>query len=201
MATSDLIIGLGHRKRVGKNTFAEMLEEELTERDYDVYQMAFAHDMKAIAHEMFGVYGLRDAFHYEVNPNHREQVLDGFPKTPRQLWIEFGNAVRNIAPDIWVDRVRNHIETITLYNKLNQRGPAAFIITDVRFPNEADAIRSWRGHLAVIHRCAAPIADDPAETALDRYHGWAWTVRNDRTFEYLAQQARNYVNFLTSPKG
>ena len=189
MATPGLIIGLGHRKRVGKDTFAGFLEEELTERGYDVYHLSFARNMKDIAETLFGMYGLRDAYHYEHNPEQREQVLPRILKSPRQLWIEFGNAVRYIFPEIWVDRLRDQMESCSLHNTMNPGGPAAFIITDVRYLNEACAIRSMGGKLIKVNRAEVPPSDDVADSALANYTGWDREINNDLTLDYLSRMA------------
>ena len=201
MAAPDIIVGLGHRKRVGKNEFGYMLADYLEDRGFNTQILAFAEAMKEMAACIFDGYGLRNAHHYEINPEHKEQPLSVINKTPRQIWIEFGNAMRAIDPDIWVRIVRRAIDGEMLREKLHHvRKPRAFIITDVRFPNEADAIRSWGGHLAVIRRYLAPVSNDPAELALEWYGYWEWTVDNNGTLEHLAKQAENYANFLMTPK-
>lgn len=194
MAASDLIVGLGHRKRVGKDTYAEMLETALEDRGYGVYKIAFAHEMKRVAQELFGMFGLREAHHYEVNPNHREHPLEKIGKTPRQVWIEFGNAMRGIYHDIWVEQVRDCIETCSL---LIPGKPKAFIITDVRYPNEAEAIKSWGGTLVRINRDKAPFSNDVADNALNGFQGWDWVVENNATLHDLHSEAKRFAGILT----
>lgn len=192
-----MIIGLGHRKRVGKNTFADMLEDELEERGYDVFKIALAADMKSMAHELFGMYGIRDAWHYEANPEHREIPLDRINKSPRQIWIEFGNLMRSIDPDIWVNRVKGLINNIGFRAKLNALKPNAFIITDVRYPNEAKAIKSWGGYVIKVIRPDAPRSDDVADCALENYTGWDYTVFNNSDLEGLGRLATELACILT----
>lgn len=196
MAAPNLIIGLGHRKRVGKDTLAELLVPRLEERGYDVWIFAFAHDMKEAAADLFGVYGLRGPQHYESNPEHREQELERIGKTPRQIWIEFGNAMRSIYPNIWIDRIRDQIEANRFYTKRDIMQPTAWIITDVRYPNEAEAIKSWGGRLVKVTRNSVPDSDDVADCALMDFSGWDFHVRNDGTIEDLGRQADALLNHL-----
>lgn len=72
-------------------------------------------------------------------------------KSPRQfmqlLGTEFGRQL--IGPDIWVRRWQVHVaEWRTI-------GATAFVADDVRFPNEADAIRAAGGILVRIERAGA----------------------------------------------
>lgn len=198
MAGPNLIIGLGHRKRVGKDTFAGFLDDELAKRGYSVYKLAFASAMKSTAADIFGDAGLRDGLHYEVNPEHREIPLPKIGKTPRQLWIELGNAVREIYPNTWVDIVKRVINVAAIRRAVNMAKPCAFIITDVRFPNEAAAVKSWGGVLVKVARPDAPVATDSAEVALDGYHDWDHGVLNDGTLGELKAEAVWLANNLTN---
>lgn len=201
MDSTDLIIGLGHKKRVGKDTFAEMLQISLEELGYDVYKISFVHLMKEMAAELFGVYGLRSAYHYEVNPNHKDRLLDGIVRTPRQIWIEFGNSMRDIYPDIWVDKLMEHIQSVQTHNRLNRRGPIAIVITDVRYPNEAAAVKTEGGTLIRIDRPDIPRSDDVADCALDGFDGWDYGVVNDGTLEKLEAAGDHVARILHHSKG
>lgn len=194
-----MIIGLGHRKRVGKDTFGEMLKTELERRGYIVYKLSFAKRMKDIANQIFFPLGLCPADYYDRVQHEKEQRLTGDPRSARQLWIEFGNAMRVIAPGIWIKLLDDDIQAIQdVCGQARVDKPLAFIITDVRFPNEADAINSWGGILVNITRPDAPRASDLAETALDSCDGWEWTVRNDSGLVWLNSQARMLAIYAIS---
>lgn len=197
MAAPNLIIGLGHRKRVGKDTFAGYLEEVLEQCGYRAHRLAFALPMKESAANLFGAFGLRDAAFYEAHPEMREVILPRLGKTPRQLWIEYGNAVRTFWPDAWVELLNEQIEDIRYgFNEKERPRPLAFIITDVRFPNEAEAIKSWGGTLMEIRRNSAPTADDPAERALRDYMGWNWSIANEGSLDDLRTTAGRVADYV-----
>ncbi len=70
-----------------------------------------------------------------------------------------------------------------------------WIITDMRFPNEAQAVKERGGILLRIRRDTAGIlSNHPSETALDDYTGWDAVINNDGTLEELYQQAINITN-------
>lgn len=199
VATPSLIVGLGHRKRVGKDTFANMLDCELQRRGYRVYKIAFARAMKAMTHSMFQWAGLMDEYYYEVNPEEREEVLPILGLTPRQIWIRFGNAMRSIDENIWIAHLRLMMDDCRNLTVRDATKPIAFIITDVRFPNEAEAVKHWGGKLVKIMRDFAPRSDDPAECALDGYPGWDRYVTNNTSIDDLLSKARRVVEYL-NPK-
>ena len=195
MAASDLIIGLGHKKRVGKDTLGRMLKCDLIQRGYDVHCLAFADALKDCAHTLFGHRGLKEKEWYDDYPFERGWVLSGIEKTPRQIWIELGNAVRRIDPDLWVKKV---VDRIRRQARCFAYRPRAFIITDVRFPNEAHAIHSWGGVLVKVNRPALEPTDDPSDCALDYYALWDMYVNNGGSLENLKVAASQLVETLIS---
>lgn len=63
-----------------------------------------------------------------------------------------------LGEDTWVDAVMSNLED------------GDFVFTDVRFPNEADAIKARGGFVVRIDReGTGPANDHPSETALDNY--------------------------------
>ena len=103
MAGPRLIVGLGHRKRVGKDTFADFLDDSLSSMGWLVVRQPFALYMKEAAHDLFKWAGLRQRIHYKLYPEEKERPLPLLGKSPRDIWIEFGNALRAIHPDTWVE--------------------------------------------------------------------------------------------------
>lgn len=78
------------------------------------------------------------------------------PRSPRQIMQWWGTEYRRAAdPDYWVQQMRNRV------NYLRARlGEHRIVITDLRFPNEADYIRTTAG--AQIWRITRPGIDTPA---------------------------------------
>lgn len=70
-----------------------------------------------------------------------------------------------------------------------------WIITDTRFPNEAEAIRKKDGILIRVERPGVkPINNHPSETSLDDYK-FDHYVSNDDTVEALAEKIKHILQF------
>lgn len=192
MAAPDLIIGLGHRKRVGKDAFAEFLDEALSSMGRRVWRLGFALRMKGAAHHLFGDLGLQPGWYYDSHPAEREMPLPKLGKTPRQIWIEYGNAMRAIFPDIWVNQWKTFANGLCAFDS----APTVYIIPDVRFPNEAKAVKSWGGLLFKIERPGVPVDNDGADDALDEYDGWDGIIHNDAGLGELSAEASRLAQWI-----
>ncbi|UJQ87161.1 deoxynucleoside monophosphate kinase [Arthrobacter phage BaileyBlu] len=181
-ATPSLIIGLTGRKRTGKDTFAARLVEA-----HGYTRAAFADGVKAAALALDPVVypgeHLDDAMRLSeiVEELGWETAKDDFPEVRRTLQRLGTDVVRAINPDTWVDAA---------FAALDTDGPVVF--TDVRFPNEADAIRARGGLIGRIERKGVDDGDTHAsETAMDGYDV-DFTVKDpngDRTIEDLRATA------------
>lgn len=84
---------------------------------------------------------------------------------------------RRVNPNIWTD---------VLYETLKEQRPKVALISDMRFPNEAEMVKGMGG---ITIRCIRLNPDGrqfidpsrssthPSETALDEYCGWDFTIR------------------------
>lgn len=108
-------IALAGTARAGKDTFANVLEQELSKQGYDVIRVAFADYLKEIYQQFFG---------HLVNN-----------EKPRDAYVTLGNAFREIDINFWI----RPIEAATDYleNTEGFGNPVAMIITDTRYFNEA----------------------------------------------------------------
>lgn len=112
-------IALAGTARAGKDTFANVLEQELSQQGYNVIRVAFADYLKEIYQQFFG---------HLVNN-----------EKPRDAYVTLGNAFREIDINFWirpVEIIRQQLETAS--DKLDGVvPPLAMIITDTRYYNEA----------------------------------------------------------------
>jgi len=104
----------------------------------------------------------------------------------RQLLIALGNAVRDaVHPDTWVRVVTE---------RCLADPDKHWVITDVRYPNEAAAVRRMGGLLVKVERPGEAVASDAADDALAGFWGWDLVVTNDGTLDDLrATVARDLV--------
>lgn len=74
-----------------------------------------------------------------------------------------------------------------------------WIITDVRFPNEADAIVNRGGFLIKVVRDTDAISKHVSETALNDYKGFHAIIDNDGTIEDLVTEVTYLYNNIIKP--
>lgn len=176
------LIGLLGKKRSGKDTFARALIDH-----HDYTRVAFADALRAVAAE------LNPILHTEQPTSHSEtwrlsdelerygwETAKDLPEV-RRLLQELGNGIRtHVDSTAWFTPV---------YRQLTSPGVGPVVVTDVRYPNEAELIRSLGGKLVRITRKAAG-GDDAhiSETALDHWHA-DYNVANDGDLDSLTRQA------------
>jgi hypothetical protein len=134
-----VIIALGHRSRVGKDTAAKMLVQvlRLSGKHREVRKASFAKVLKDAAHLIRGHSGLQPGDFYEDHPERRKDVIIHGAEGPIDVvdyWIKLGQAVRSFDPAAWCDAV------LALRPK-----DGVLVISDLRFPNEGDAIHALGG--------------------------------------------------------
>lgn len=163
------LIGLSGKKRHGKNTVADIIQD-LTSREIpdqaifkngewenmkgvsEWIQKSFANKLKEMCALLLGckIEQLEDEEFKNsvlwVHPNTGQNI------TPRyimqQLGTEFG---RTIHPDLWIDRLLSNyilsgnVIADEIKGVIDTRKYPKWIITDVRFPNEANAIKERGG--------------------------------------------------------
>jgi hypothetical protein len=104
----------------------------------------------------------------------KEQKLDSLNgHSPRELMIAYGNLFRQFNPNYWCE---------TLLDSLDQ-WPGKYIITDVRYENEAECIKQRGGillrlerHPSRDHMVDEKTKQSVSETALDNYKGFDLTL-------------------------
>lgn len=124
-----MIIGIVGRKRHGKDTVGAYLED-----DHGFHVTAFALPLKRACRDIFGLSA------EQVYGDQKEEVDPRWKLTPRFILQKFGTEVgRAIHPQTWIKATLDRAE-----------GDVA--ITDVRFVNEAAAIRDRGGYLIKVIR-------------------------------------------------
>lgn len=176
-----MIVGIGHRKRVGKDTFAGLLAKSLENLGFEVLQEGFADKLKDVCNQIYGWAGIERADFYDRFPAEREKRNPILGMTPREPWIKFGtNAVRReVYDDTWLD-----------YLLMQQGRCDVLIIPDVRFRNEFNRIRSDGGILIKVSRLSAPKSTDIADCNLDDETTWDYVVHNEGDMAGLEATAR-----------
>lgn len=181
-----MLIGLLGIKRSGKDTSAEHLVKE-----YGFRSMAFADPLKSIASTLF-------FFNDEQLHGDLKEVTDKeWGVTPRHVFQQLGteiirNNMGKVIPDIgenfWVEHTRVKI------NRIRKEEPnKRIVITDVRFPNEANLIKDKGGIIIKIIRPALKSDDGHAsEVQVDEIDA-DYNIINDSTIEDLYKKIDNII--------
>ena len=180
------IIALGHKKDVGKDTFAKFMMTYLRCEcpELKIKRISFAEKLKDVCYQLYSWAGLQRAIYYESHRDEKEKVLPQLWKSPRQIYIEVGNKLREVYDDTWIDFVLKDIVADII------------IITDLRFKNEANAVKSLNGQLIRIDRPDRELGTDPAEVDLDSWTDWDLIISNYGTLKDLNIQAEEFARSL-----
>lgn len=206
-------IVLSGKARVGKDSFALMLAEELNKTQYPPFViMAYAHELKLRCEKDFDLsYEQLWGEDKEVYDQRYSKVRGPLPYccgnrddgkglevleerqhwTAREIMQEYGQFFRIIDNDFWVKHLMKLIEDKEYVN---------VIITDGRHKNEIDAVCDRDGgyHIRVERENKDTIHNQQhiSETALDEGHRVDFTVVNNKGLEELKQAAKDVAKFL-----
>lgn len=175
-----MIIGLGYKARSGKDTVGNWLHDH---RNFNVTSFAFS-----LKEAVKVIYGWTDDHVY----GDLKEVRDPFwLQTPRITMQHFGtNACRqNLRDDIWVK---------SLEKRISGALDADWVITDCRFPNEAEFVHSLGGVMVKLDRrmgdeIAEGATSHSSETAMDDYEGWDYILDNNGTLNRLFEGTDNLL--------
>ena len=135
------LVGITGKAGAGKDTLASFLLEAHMDESRIGKQIAFADPVKKATAEMYGI-PLNNLYDREL-----KETVDAFwGISPRQMAQLVGtDMARNVFDDqIWIKRAQKEIK--------NNEKADLFVITDVRFENEAEFIRESGGYLIHIKR-------------------------------------------------
>ena len=121
-----MIIGITGKKRSGKDTTANLIVTH-----YNFHKLSFAHPIKLAAQMML------DTF---FDDDDKETIIPYLGVSYRHILQTLGTewGREQIHPDIWVILALKKIKSLNLEN---------VVFSDLRFPNEANAIRDNNGFI------------------------------------------------------
>ena len=187
-----MIIGLVGYIGSGKGTVADTLV-----RNHQYHKFAFADALKDAVATIFtwprglleGDSNASRAFRERVDVWWSHKL--GYEVTPRLILQKFGTEAcrHGIADNIWIAALEKRIQ-----------GYDDVVISDCRFPNEIDFIRSAGGVIVRLKR-----GDDPTEEQLSKMHisETAWNsyvpdsvIYNDSTMDDLKENVKLSLTYL-----
>ena len=205
-----LLIGLTGRPLAGKDTCAEFLA-----RDLHAWPMAFAdalrtecawawgvpvdtftcRDTKELPLPQLAVARCRDiGFRLLGTNGDRDWDLHA-PRSPRWVMQQWGTEYRRSASrDYWV-----HLAATAIV-QLRTQGVRTIVVTDVRFANEADAIRRLGGWVLRVHRPELPPLEPGTASHASELQAARLAVdgevHNDGTLDHLRAELARVVDAL-----
>ena len=190
-----MIIGLVGYIGSGKGTVGDILV-----RDHQYYKFAFADALKDAVSQIFvwprglleGDSNASRAFRERVDPWWSHKF--GYEVTPRLILQKFGTEAcrHGIADNIWIAALEKRIE-----------GYENVVISDVRFPNEIDFVRSAGGVIIRVRR-----GEDPTPEELSKMHisETAWNsydpdfvIHNEGTLDDLKVNMKTILTLEEKP--
>jgi len=190
MTLTMIVIAFGHEKSVGKDTAAKFLTTILrtSKPGITINKIGFASKLKAICYDLYQHLGLKDEQYYEDNPPLKEIILPKLGKSPRTIWIEMGNKVREVYPGTWLEYPFNRIKADIL------------IFKDLRFWNEAEKVEfvndKYKGYNIKIENDRIPHTSDEADDNLLNFDRWYKVIKNNGTIGDLYKEMEILVKEL-----
>ena len=177
-----LLLGLAGKAGSGKSTVAAYLC-----REHGYQEFAFAAALKEVVGVAF------DFSQEQLYGDQKETVDPRWGVSPRWCLQWLGTEVlRARFPEIWIKHLRRD-----MLEFLSINGQRPVVVSDVRFADEALALKKMGGMLVKIERTGGGAAlGNPAhssETALDDYEGFDYLLLNNGTLEWLLAQVDNMV--------
>lgn len=184
MAPDTTIIGLAGQAGSGKDTVRNILE-----LSHDFAGLAFAEPIRAMVRELLTSNGCSDD--YITNRELKETPIPGLGVSARHMMQTLGTewARKCLAEDFWLKLAATYMAD------LRGQGYRQFVISDVRFANEAEWVRAQGGEVWMIERPGLqPVRQHVSECVQFRVDQ---VLRNDGT---LADLERATLNALASAK-
>jgi len=173
-----ILIGISGKKGVGKDLLASFLKQK-----YGFVNIPFAHELKAAVRRDFGFTldhtdgALKEqptSFFREIISQESTDPRSEY-WTPKEIMIAYGQFFRQFDRNYWVKKTFDRIQQIRMFQ--NYGADQRVSISDVRFRNEADHIKSQGGILVRLERkpelnIYKEESMDISETELDDYQGF-----------------------------
>lgn len=172
---TQFLIGLAGFAGSGKDTVREMLEAE------GFVGLALADPIRQMLRELLTSNGISDDWMYERALKEAEipELGVSYRHLAQTLGTEWG---RSIDPAFWLRLAGAHMDSLT------EDGETHFVISDVRFPNEAAWVRERGGQIWLIDRPGlAPVRNHPSEAEILSIEA-DQVIDNSGDMDYLADR-------------
>jgi hypothetical protein len=179
-----MLLGLSGYAQVGKDSIGAVLV-----KNYGFTRYAFADALKEVVYRLNPVVDTMGSRIQEFVDFDGWEKAKKNPEIRRLLQVMGTEAGRQVLVDnIWVDTV------------LNKVGNNNVVITDCRFPNEAQAVKDRGGYLVRVERPGVKAVNaHPSETSLDNWDFDA-VIANSGTLDDVERLAEFVYESLNSSR-
>ena len=215
MENKPLIIGLVGKAKSGKDTAATLIEQICNIKGVSVEREAFANAIREIG-RIFG-FPEETLTCQELKESYLHPL---FNITPRKFMQMVGSDLfrDHLDKDCWVklilqkinaladDAKKSYNEVARHYEDERWAPDSVMIITDVRFPNEVDMIRSQGGFIVKIERTNGGDSDDAwrqheSEKYIDEIKpDIIWYNNESSAEEWMGEAAKDFGKFCREHK-
>jgi len=181
-----MIVGISGQKRSGKDLVAEYIVKK-----YGYVRYGLADPIKECARIIY-------LFDQEQLYGDKKEVIDErYGCTPREILQVMGTELfqyninnhiekYNVGREIWINRF--------FYSKMSNTD---YVISDIRFKHEAEAIKKHNGIVIRLERDTGNIDSHNSENDLNDYDGFDHVVDNNKTVERLFLKIDGIINKLS----
>lgn len=175
------------RSRVGKDTIASLLSEQL---GYPILRLSTP--VKDSCAALFDI----PRGHFETD--HKEHVDERYNKTPRDLLVWMTRAVqRDFPSDFFVRSLMTRIHS--LFSTTQGHSSGGVIIPDVRFEHDVHLLRQLGALIVKVTRNDAPVLH-AHEDSIDALRGDI-VVENNGTLDELRKRAIGIGTYVQTTSG
>lgn len=186
MNFTGIVVGMSGYAGSGKDTVGSMLVE-----DFGFRQVSFAAPLKEAVYRLNPTVAVFDDKVVRV-----KDAVDkmGWDRAKFE-YPEIRTQLQRMGTEVGRDLFDQNLWVNLAMKDIKENG-GNVVITDCRFPNEAEAIRKIGGRLWRIERPGTkPVNAHPSETALDG-EKFDWTLINDGTLDDLRRMVKFRVGAL-----
>lgn len=177
------LIGLAAKAQSGKTTVANMLLSS-----YGYGHVSFAEPIRQFIADLTGI-TREDLEKAEI----KEAVIPWIGRSPRYMMQTLGTewGRDTILADFWIKRAMRHVNDLSW-------GRIPAVISDVRFDNEAKAIREAGGYIVHLVRPDALVVASHASEAGVRRESSDYAIVNDGSLADLERKVDELMSELLS---
>ena len=182
------LIGLAGKKRSGKNLAAKYIRDIIRKKDPSrlTGEAGFANGVKYVAAEALSIN--RVTFFEDESKEKLFRIGKETELTGREILQKVGTEMfrETLCDDFWVHR---------LMKVISDQPDFFMVVTDVRFPNEVEAIEAAGGIVIRLLRNTELKDEHESETALDNY-SFKRSIYNNGTKEALRIALEDLIKTL-----